>query len=211
MRSVSVLMLASLLALLSAPGCAHEHTTYVGQAGDVELIGTGEVAFAGEHPTATRNFVWDYHTEAWRDVREGVFHRMKTHLELAFDPETGEISNVTVASSERGGAFRHICLTPGPEGSGLLSIRMTTLLDDRDPDVTAVKVHSTDPSTHMCEEFGVGPVDGLVEGVNVLFKGDGSFTVLPNTGAYLAGAGLGMERKMTVNPGREEVDVDVLP
>jgi hypothetical protein len=136
---------------------------------------------------------------------------MRTDLELAFDPETGEVSNVLVSSSERGRAFRHVCLTPGPEGSGLLIIRMTTLLDDRDEDVTVVKVHSTDPSTHMCEEYGVGPKDGLVEGVNVLFQEDGSFTVLPNTGAYLAGAGLGMERKMTINPEGEELDVDVLP
>jgi hypothetical protein len=140
---------------------------------------------------------------------------MRTDVNLAFDPQTGEITNVTVGSSDHstadGRAFRHVCLTPGPTGSGLLSIRMTTLLDDREQDVTVIKVHSTDPMTHMCEEYGVGPKDGLVEGVDVLFHEDGTFKVLPNTGAYLAGHGLGMERKMTVSPDPAEVDVDVLP
>ncbi len=207
MRSVFLLLLVPLFVI----GCAPERTIYVGQSGDLELVGSGSVRFPGADPSATQNFIWEYETEAWRDTREGVFHRMRTDLKLAFDPETGEISNVTVESSRHGFAIRHVCLTPGPEGTGLLMIRMTTLLDDRDEDVTVVKVHSTDPSTHRCEEYGVGPKDGLVEGVNVLFRDDGTFTVLPNTGAYLAGAGLGMERKMTINPEWVEVDVDILP
>jgi hypothetical protein len=204
---------AFLLAALLVAGCASSNggESFLGVAGDVELVGTGTMSFPGADPTAPQNFDWKYETEAWRDVREAVFHRMRTELKLAFDPATGVVSNVTVACSGHGGAFRHVCLTPGPEGSGLLTIRMTTLLDDRDQDMTVVKVHSTDPSTHMCEEYGVGPKDGLVEGVSVLFKDDGTFKVLPDTGAYLAGHALGMERRMTVDPGMEEIDTDVLP
>ncbi len=209
------LVFALTFAVLLITGCAHTDSTYLGASGDVELPGSGTVTWPGGDAAATQNFVWEYETKAWRDHREAVFHRLRTDLRLAFDPATGEISNVTVGSTDHstthGKAFRHVCLTPGPTGSGLLSIRMTTLLDDRKEEVTVVKVHSTDPTTHMCEEYGVGPRDGLVEGVDVLFHEDGTFKILPNTGAYLAGAGLGMERKMTVSPDPEEVDVDVLP
>jgi hypothetical protein len=207
MRSAYVVLLAAVL----LAGCATHQDSHLGPTGDVELVGPGTVEYPGLNPRAPWNFIWDYDTEGWRDVRPAVFHRMHTVLRLGFDVETGEIGNVSVESSQQGHALRHVCLTPGPEGSGLLMIRMTTLLDDRDEDLTVLKVHTTDVSTHMCEEIGVGPIDGLVEGVNVLFKEDGTFTVLPNTGAYLAGAGLGMERKMTVDPERVEVDVDVLP
>jgi hypothetical protein len=199
------------IAVTLLAGCEHSHETHLGATGDVELVGAGRIAWPGNDPSAPQNFVWEYETEAWRDVREAVFHRMRTDLRLAFDPETGEISNVSAQASERGHAFRHVCLTPGPEGSGVLHIRMTTLLDDREQDLTVLKVHSTDPSTHMCEEIGVGPKDGLVEGVSVLFKTDGTFSVLPDTGAYLAGYALGMERKMTVDPGMAEVVTDRLP
>ncbi len=211
MRSV----LAFALAALIITGCAHSDSTYLGVSGDVQLLGDGTLNWPGGDAAADQNFIWEYETEAWRDNREAVFHRLRTDLRLAFDPATGEISNVTLGSTDRstarGRAFRHLCLTPGPTGSGLLSIRMTTLLDDRKEEITVVKVHSTDPTTHMCEEYGVGPKDGLVEGVDVLFHEDGTFKILPSTGAYLAGAGLGMERKMTVSPDPEELDVDVLP
>ena len=207
MRSLCAFILAAGFVV----GCTTNHDSHLGDTGDIELVGEGTVEYPGVNAQAPWNFFWDYETVGWRNSRQAVMHRMRTELRLHFDPETGEMGNVSVESTERSQAFRHVCLTPGPAGSGLLTIRMTTLLDDLDQEVTVLKVHNTDVSTHTCEEIGVGPVDGLVESINVLFKEDGTFTVLPNTGAYLAGAGLGMERTMTVDPDRKEVDVDVLP
>ncbi len=207
MRLVFIVLILGLL----GAGCASRKPGSYGPAGDLEVAGEGTASFPGPHPDTPANFVWMYETEAWRSSREQAFHHLRTDLRLAFDPATGEISNVTVESTGEGHAFRHLCLTPGPAGTGLLTIRMTTLLDDREEDLTVVRVHSTDPSTHLCEEYGVGPRDGLVEGVDVLFKPDGTFKVLPNTGAYLAGSGLKMERRMTVSPDLEEVAVDELP
>jgi hypothetical protein len=203
MRAVMILAVCAVL----LAGCAGTHS-YIGESGDVELLGPGTVRWTGPGGGA-QNFTWEYETEAWRGERTDVFHRMRTEVRLTYDVATMTLGNVTVTNAGSGHAFRHVCLTPGHDG--LLSIRMTTLLTDADQDVTVVKIHSSDPNTHSCEEFSVGPEDGLVEGVDILFKEDGTFTVLPNTGAYLAGTGLAMERRMTLDVDRKEVDTTLLP
>ena len=203
------MILVALIVLCLLPACNSTGVESEGLDGDIIVRGSGAQSWPVGAYQPTPNFVWEYGTTGWHKGDRSPFHRMKTDLRLRFDPATNTIESVAVTSSEDGRAFRHVCLTPGT--NGLLSIRMTTLLDDRDEDMTVVKVHGADPASHTCEEYGVGPLDGLVEGVDVLFREDGSYTILPNTGAYLAGAGLRLERKMTKSMDPTDVDEVSLP
>ena len=199
----------ALLAVCLLPACGSTGISSGGLDGEIVVRGAGAQSWPAGAYQPTPNFVWQYETIGRHKDDQVPFHRMKTDLRLRYDVATKTIENVAVTSAERGRAFRHVCLTPGP--NGLLTVRMTTLLDDRAEDLTVVKVHGPDPSTHTCDEYGVGPLDGLVEGVDVLFREDGSYTLLPNTGAYLAGAGLRFERRMTKSMDPKDVDVVKLP
>jgi hypothetical protein len=177
--------------------------------GDVEIQGQGTAVWPEGSVPEEPNFVWDYETVGYRRGSERPFHRMKTTLRLRYDPDQRRVTSASVTASENGGSFRHVCLTPGP--NGILMIRMSTLLDNRGRDRTVVKVHGPDPSTHSCEDIGVGPADGLMEGLDVIFNDDGTFAVHPGSNAYLAGSGLRLERIATLSPDPKDVHLVKLP
>ena len=104
--------------------------------------------------------------------------------------------------------YIRLCLTPaGPA----LRLRISTLLDGRREALTIVRIHSDDPTTHHCTDIGVGPGDGLVEGLEVVFREDGSFRVVPGSGAHLGGAGIRVERTMTRGPGNTDPVTEFFP
>ncbi len=172
---------------------------------EMEVVGPGAAEWPRTGAAATPNFVWEYETVGRTSVEESVLHSMKTSLRLVYDPAAMTVRGAAVQCSGQGRSFRHVCLTPAPDGR--LTIRMTTLFDRREADFTAVKIHGPDPATHSCDEYGVGPKDGLVEGVEVIFHPDGSFRIVPGTGAHLAGRGLAIRRAMTLAVDPAEKDV----
>lgn len=174
-------------------GCA-QFSPIHSEGGDLEVKGWNSGYWSNGGAAAKPNFRWEYLTEGFVGDSKEPFHRMRTGLEIAYDPDTGTISSARVSSSELGGAFRHICLTPAGH---ILRIRMVTLFVDREDTVTVLKVHGTDPSTYTCEDVGVGPKDGLVEGLEVIFDDDGTFEVVSSTGASLFGANLRVTRVMS--------------
>jgi hypothetical protein len=172
---------------------------------EMKVVGPGAAEWPEAGAAANPNFVWEYETVGRTSIEESALHSMKTSLRLVYDPAAMTVRGAAVQCSGQGRSFRHVCLTPAPDGR--LSIRITTLFDRREEDFTAVKIHGPDPATHTCDEYGVGPKDGLVEGVEVVFHPDGSFRALPGTGAHLAGRGLAIRRAMTQAMDDAEKDV----
>lgn len=184
--------LPTLCALFCIPlllaACASVHPD------DVEARGAGPAVLNGTDAGRAPNVVIDYETTAWHDGKQSPFHRMKTELRVAYDPDTGEVMNARVGSSEGGKAFRHVCLSPsGP----VLHVRMVTLLDGRPDDLTVLKLHTDESDAEACRRVGIGPGDGLVESFDILFRKDGTYRILPDTKAYLAGADLRVERRIS--------------
>lgn len=192
---MSTRFLSVLLVVFFCAACGTTSVPVEYQTGDLELRGPSIDNWSDGTPPGLMNFVWDYETKGWRGGEKRPFHRMLTRLSLAYDPVSGEVHSAKVIASESSGAFRHICLSAeGP----VLRIRMATLLDDRAVDLTVVDVSGATTASveEFCANIGVGPKDGLVEGVDVVFHEDGSYRVISATGAYLAGADLRMERTM---------------
>jgi len=191
-----VLTLLVLLLPFIAGACAgthaDSHASTLG--GDVEVRGNGVAHWPQGEFAQAANFEWIYETTGFRSGEAEPFHKMKSVLEISYDPATGTVRSARLRCSEDGHAYRHICLTPAGK---VLRIRMATLLDDRSEDLTVMKVHGNDPSTHSCEDIGIGPKEGVVEGLEVVFADDGSFTVLQSSNASLFGAELRIERSMT--------------
>jgi hypothetical protein len=178
----------AILALLPLTvACAGTGRGGAEEAATVKGAGT---AVWGE-PGASRNFHWKYETVAWNGDSSGPFHRMKTELALAYDPEQGRVRGATLVTSGQARSLRNVILTPaGP----LLRIRVSTVLSARSEDRTVLSIGH--PAA-----IGVGPVSGLVEAIQVRFEDDGSYRVLPDTGAHLAGANVRVARRMTQAPG----------
>ncbi len=175
---------------------------------DLEVRGQSTGSWSDGTPGGPPNFTMIYETKAWRNGETAPFHRMRTLIQVRYDPEAELIRAARVESSESGHAFRHVCMTPaGP----LLRLRIATLLDGRPEDLTVVNVHSENLSVRECADIGVGPQDGLVEGLDVVFRGDGSFRVVPGSGAHLAGAGIRVERTLTRGPGNTDPVTEKLP
>lgn len=210
LKLVSVVLVLLILLIV---GCAGVRSGPVPLAssfgGDVAIEGAGTANWPRGEAPASPNFVWTYETVTRQRGYTRPNHHMTTVIRIDYDPIAREVRGAQVVTSEKGYAFRHVCITPQPDG--LLSIRMATLLDRRGTDLTVVKVHGPDPATHSCEEIGIGPEDGLVEGLDVLFKDDGTFTVMPGSNAYLAGSNFTMERVATLNPDGSKTSRITLP
>ncbi|MHC4471288.1 MAG: hypothetical protein ACYS99_10025 [Planctomycetota bacterium] len=174
--------------LLLIGGCAG---LAPGSGGGEEIVvlegaGTGQWG----SPGSSANFVWRYETVAWSGRSRHPFHRMITELEIVYDPDRGQVIAARVVSGGDVRGYRHITLTPE---NSVLTLRIGTLLDPRVEDRTVVTVGEGP------KNIGVGPTAGLVEGFQVRFA-EGSFRVLPGTGAHLAGANVRVERRMTRGP-----------
>jgi len=156
----------------------------------------------------SENFVFFYETTGYRSGRSKPFHRMKTEIRLTYDPDRGEIENARITSTEDGNAYRHVCFTPaGP----VLRIRIITHLDDRSTDLTVVRLEGPMPTVSRCVDVGVGPWEGVVESLDVLFDEDGTYTVMRATGAHLAEAGIRFDRTMSTRPGGAKPDTAHFP
>lgn len=170
------------------------------EAGDIAVKAWESGSWKNDPATTEgdENFVFEYETIGWDGSSTAPFHQMKTVIRLSYDPERGEIANARISSLEPGFAYRHVCFTPaGP----VLRIRIITNLDGRSEGLTIVRLEGPMPSMSECMEIGVGPWEGLVEVLDVLFEKDGSYSVMKGTGAHLTGAGIRVERKMTTGPG----------
>jgi hypothetical protein len=205
--ALAVPALAVLVVSVAFSGCAQTRPNY-SEGGDLEVKGWSSGYWTNGGVAEKPNFKWDYLTEGFVGDETEPFHRMRTELEIAYDPKTGEVSNARLKSSEMGGAYRHICLTPT---GGILRIRMVTLFVEPEKTLTVLKVHGTDPSTHTCEDIGVGPKDGLVEGLEVIFAEDGTFEVVSSTGASLFGSNLRVTRVMSGGSRPDDRDVAEFP
>jgi hypothetical protein len=193
------LMIALCLLALVAAGC-QSYGTPKTEPGDLAVKGWESGTWKSGTATASgdENFVFEYETVAFEYDDDTPFHKMKTVLRLSYDPDKGEISDAKISSLEAGYAYRHVCFTPaGP----VLRIRVITHLDGRSEDLTIVRLEGPMPSVTECMEVGVGPWEGLVEILDVLFEKDGSYTVMRGTGAHLTGPGIRVERTMSTGPG----------
>ena len=202
MRRVMTLLVVLLPFIAGACAATHDHSLTSSVGGDVELRGNGVTHWPQGEFAERPNFEWSYETTGFRSDEAEPVHQMKSVLEISYDPATGTVNSARLRSSEDGHAFRHICLTPAGR---VLRIRMATLLDDRSEDLTVMKIHGADPATHSCDDIGIGPKDGVVEGLEVIFAEDGSYTVLSSSNASLFGADLRVERSMTKHAGNTSV------
>jgi hypothetical protein len=192
MRTTTIGILV--LGLLSA--CAFAPYPRSGLAGaDLEVVGSGKVRWPSGSPTEAPNFVWEYETTAERGDPVVPFHRMKTQLRLRYDLAEESFTWVELETSGAGHAYRQLTLTPAADGRFM--IRVNTSLDGRSDDLTAVKLLVPGPVAWPREDYGIGPKDGLVEGLEVVFAEDGSFEVLSRRVAHLAGKGIRIHRETT--------------
>lgn len=176
---------------------------------DVELTGPSLSVWPAAAVAKDANFDFDYETKCWRDDPGVPFHVMKTHVRLRYDPATLTFLWVEVTNAGAGHAYRHVCLTPAPDGR--FTIRMRTIFDGREQDLTAVRIHGPDPATWSCDEYGIGPKDSLIEGIEVLYEPDGAFKVVPARSGYLATRDIHIHREMTGSVRATDRDVLDLP
>ncbi|MCU0726200.1 MAG: hypothetical protein MUE73_10480 [Planctomycetes bacterium] len=201
MRSAHVLLLA--LSVLTA--CAFTPAPRPGQPGvDVEIVGPGKVRWPAGIEEDKPNFIWEYETTATRGEAAAQFHRLKTRLRVQYDPAEMRFAWVEVESSGTGHAYRHLTLTPATDGRFV--IRVSTSLDGRTEDLTAVKLREAGEVAWPQHEYGIGPKDGLVEGLEVIFAEDGSFTVHSRRLGHLAGKGIRMHRETSTSADLRETD-----
>jgi hypothetical protein len=159
---------------------------------EIEGGGSGQWGDAA----ANANFTWQYETVAWSGRAASPIHRMRTEVRAVYDPDRGEVLAVRVTSSGEARSYRHITLTP--DGDELL-LRVGTLLETKFEDRTVVKIGAIKASD-LGIDLGVGPSAGLAEEVRASFAEDGSFRIVPGSGAHLAGANVRVQRRMTRGP-----------
>jgi len=184
---------AILLSALALAGCVSD-SLGSRNSGDFEVRGWDSHTWTDGKTGTARNFRCAYETTAWRDDAEKPFHQMKTELSLSYDPATGTIHEAKITNSLPGYSFRHVCMTPMGE---VLRIRLITMLDNRREDLTVVKLYEEQPLSSVCEDYGVGPEDGLVEGFDVIFNPDGTWRIYRGKGAHLTGANIRVVSRMT--------------
>ena len=184
--------IAALSLILALAACESLPPQYQ-DGGEIEVRGFSTGTWEGGDATISPNLVLEYGTVAWHKGETAPFHRMRSTLLLAYDPAESRILNAELRSPDGARAYRHVCLAPSGD---VLHVRMATLFDDRSEGLTVVKLHGDRPTLDECEEVGVGPQPGLVESFDILFRPDGTYRVMNDTKAYLAGADLRVERTM---------------
>ena len=120
---------------------------------------------------------------------------MRTNIRLVYDPRTGQIESAWVGSTGDASARREVRVIPDSEGYVL---RLRIFTDMRTfGSSTSIGLEGSGSEDAFYRDLGVTSVNTLVEGVEIVFLGDGGWAVANATGAHLINAGGQVIRRMT--------------